>query len=620
MKNLLKYFLLIAIQIYYLNSNPFTNRNTFIKNNFQNEDFNQKRIKNIRKLEKTKNDIAIIHINDVHCGVNKTIGYDGFVLYRDELKKKYKHVLAVDLGDHIQGGTLGAISHGEAIIKIMNKVEFNVSIIGNHEFDYGIDQLFKLKKDLKNNYICANFCYNKNKSSIFEPYKILEVEDKKIAFIGVLTPYTFYKSSLSNIKDENGEAIYDLLNENHGQKLYDIVQNYINEVKNEKGANYVILLAHFGLNSTEDYTSDLLLKNLEGVDIVLDGHTHLVYNTTSKDKTNKDIHITQSGTKLQSIGLLILKNDGSIISENIDKVPAPEDTEKSRIIKRGGEERWVNTEMNQFINSVWDEYKDELNTIIGKSNFNLIVNPVDSHHSTCRIEECTIGNIVADAVKDAGYAECSIIAGNLFKDNLYKGYITWGKLINILPYFNSIFVKQLPGQIILDFLEAGVSKLPDYLSQFPQVSGITFDVDTNVASPVITDENGIFVKIEGSRRVSNVKINGKSLDLNKIYTVSLSDYIANGGNGLYNMLTEYEVFNQSFLTDSDAASYFIKNNLNGKIPKKYKEQQGRINIDGKNRSSEDKSYFNSLKTILIISLIFLKLIAFLKRICFIKNT
>jgi len=620
MKNLLKYFLLIAIQIYYLNSNPFTNRNTFIKNNFQNEDFNQKRIKNIRKLEKTKNDIAIIHINDVHCGVNKTIGYDGFVLYRDELKKKYKHVLAVDLGDHIQGGTLGAISHGEAIIKIMNKVEFNVSIIGNHEFDYGIDQLFKLKKDLKNNYICANFCYNKNKSSIFEPYKILEVEDKKIAFIGVLTPYTFYKSSLSNIKDENGEAIYDLLNENHGQKLYDTVQNYINEVKNEKGANYVILLAHFGLNSTEDYTSDLLLKNLEGVDIVLDGHTHLVYNTTSKDKTNKDIHITQSGTKLQSIGLLILKNDGSIISENIDKVPAPEDTEKSRIIKRGGEERWVNTEMNQFINSVWDEYKDELNTIIGKSNFDLIVNPVDSHHSTCRIEECTIGNIVADAVKDAGYAECSIIAGNLFKDNLYKGYITWGKLINILPYFNSIFVKQLPGQIILDFLEAGVSKLPDYLSQFPQVSGITFDVDTNVASPVITDENGIFVKIEGSRRVSNVKINGKSLDLNKIYTVSLSDYIANGGNGLYNMLTEYEVFNQSFLTDSDAASYFIKNNLNGKIPKKYKEQQGRINIDGKNRSSEDKSYFNSLKTILIISLIFLKLIAFLKRICFIKNT
>ena len=72
----------------------------------------------------------------------------------------------------------------------------------------------------------------------------------------------------------------------------------------------------------------------------------------------------------------------------------------------------------------------------------------------------------------------------------------------------------------------------------------TVNVDSNVTSPVITDENGIFVKIEGSRRVSNVKINGKSLDLNKIYNVSLSDYIANGGNGLYNMLTEYKVLNE----------------------------------------------------------------------------
>lgn len=562
----------------------------------------------MRKLEESDDDIVIIHLNDVHCGTNDTIGYDGFVLYRDELKKKYKHVLAVDIGDHIQGGTLGAISKGEAIIKIMNKIEFNVSIIGNHEFDYGIDQLLKLEKSLKNNYICANFCYNKNKSTIFEPYKILEVGGKKIAFIGVVTPYTFYKSSLVNIKDEKGEAIYDLLIENNGQKLYDTVQNYINEVKDKEKANYVILLAHFGLNGTEDYTSDILLKNLEGVDAVLDGHTHLIYNTTMKDKNNKNIPITQTGTKIQRIGMLILKNDGSIISQNINEVPAPENTEGAKTIKRGGEERWVNTEMNEFINNVWDEYKDELNTIIGKSDFDLIINPEDSHQTICRIDECTIGNLVADAVKEAGYAECSILTGNSFKDNINKGHITWGKIINIQPYFNSLFVKQLPGQIILDALEAGVSKLPDYSSQFPQVSGITFDVNSNFTSPVITDKNGIFEKIEGPRRVSNVKINGKSLDVNKIYTVCLSDYISNGGNGLYNMFTKYEVFNQSLLTDSDATTYFIKNNLNGKIPEIYKEQQGRINIDGKNPPSEDKSYVKSLilliSLIIIISLIF----------------
>ena len=605
MKNLLIYFLLIAIQIYYINSIPirFTKRNTFIKNNFQNEDFIQKTIKNIRKLEQTKDDIAIIHINDVHCGINDTIGYDGFVLYRDELKKKYKHVLTVDIGDHVQGGILGAITDGEAIIKIMNKVEFNVSIIGNHEFDYGITQLLKLDKSLKNNYICANFCYNKNKSTVFEPYKIIEVGDKKIAFIGVVTPYTFYKSSLSNIKDENGEPIYDLLIDNQGKKLYDTLQNYINEVKDKKDADYVILLAHFGLNGTEMYTSDILLKNLEGVDAVLDGHTHLVYNTTIKDKNNKFIHINQAGTKLQSIGILIINKDNSIISEIIDKVPEPEDKERSKIIKRGGEERWVNTEMNEFIYNIWEEYKDQLNTFIGKSDFDMIINTGDSHKITCRIEECTVGDIVTDALKDAGYADCAILTASAFRSNIYKGDITWGMLINILPYFNSIFVKQLPGRVILDALEAGVSKLPDYSSQFLQVSGINFDVNSTIASPVVTDENGIFVKIEGPRRVSNVKINGKPLDLNKIYDIALSEYMSNGGNGIYNMFTEYEVFNQSLLSDSDATSFFIKYNLGGIIPEKYKVQQGRINVDGKNPTPKENNYLYMFTIILGISLI-----------------
>ena len=92
-----------------------------------------------RKLEEElSDDIVILHVNDVHCGLNDSLGYDGFVLYRDEMKKKYKNVITVDVGDHIQGGSIGAISSGEAIIKLMNNIEFNVSILGNHEFDYGV--------------------------------------------------------------------------------------------------------------------------------------------------------------------------------------------------------------------------------------------------------------------------------------------------------------------------------------------------------------------------------------------------------------------------------------------------------------------------------------------------
>ena len=71
-------------------------------------------------------DIVIIHTNDVHCGVQDKIGYDGLMLFKKQLLTKYKNVLVVDAGDHIQGGTMGQITNGAAIIDIMNKIGYDV--------------------------------------------------------------------------------------------------------------------------------------------------------------------------------------------------------------------------------------------------------------------------------------------------------------------------------------------------------------------------------------------------------------------------------------------------------------------------------------------------------------
>ena len=64
---------------------------------------------NLRKIDELSDDIVIIHVNDVHCGIQDTVGYDGFVLYRKQLQEKYKHIITVDVGDHVQGGTIGAL-------------------------------------------------------------------------------------------------------------------------------------------------------------------------------------------------------------------------------------------------------------------------------------------------------------------------------------------------------------------------------------------------------------------------------------------------------------------------------------------------------------------------------
>ena len=206
----------------------------------------------------------------------------------------------------------------------MNKIGFDVAILGNHEFDYGIEQLINLENNITCGYICANFCYRKNKTQIFKPYKIINKGGRKIAFIGILTPLTFSKTYLSHLKDKDGEPIYDFYTDNNTQELYDRIQNYINILKNEENVDYVILLTHIGMN-TELYTSDYLLSKIEGVNAILDGHTHAIYNKTLKDKNNNDIYIAQGGTKLEAIGKLILKKDGTISSEIITEIPEPDD-------------------------------------------------------------------------------------------------------------------------------------------------------------------------------------------------------------------------------------------------------------------------------------------------------
>ncbi len=100
----------------------------------------------------------------------------------------------------------------------------------------------------------------------------------------------------------------------------------------------------------------------------------------------------------------------------------------------------------------------------------------------------------------------------------------------------------------------------------------------------------MFVNITGDRRVSNVKVNGQDLDVNKKYNVSMSSIVAEGGDG-YSMFIPFPVVNESVYADNDALIYYIKNDLNGKVPDEYRTEGGRINID-KNSTDNEPEKFN----------------------------
>lgn len=536
-----------------------------------------------RNLADLSDDIIILHTNDVHCGIMNKIGYDGLMLYKNELKKKYKYVLTVDVGDHIQGGTIGLISKGEDIITIMNEIGYDVAILGNHEFDYGVEQLDKCKSKLNCGYICANYCLAKDKKPIYDPYKIIEVGDKKIAFIGVATPQTISKSFLHEILDETNDnkIKYDFLTDNNGKELYNTIQNYITEVK-AKGANYVIILAHLGNegDAQYEYTSDGFLAHIEGVDAMLDGHTHRVYNQTSKDKNGKDIPLCQTGTKLANIGVLKIAADGKITSELISKVPEPEDKANAMSVKRNDIDRWVDKDMYEFLSGIEALHEEELNKIIGKVDFDMMINADssgDSKKQISRSEEVSLGDLVADAIRAAGKGEIGLINAGSIRADLFEGDITYGEVLNVLPFSTDIIVKEIPGKNILDALELGVMHLPGKSSIFLQVSGISFKVDDTFNSSVEVDSNGMFLGVKGKRRVYDVKVGNEALNETKKYRISFDNYIAGGGDG-FTMFQEFEEIESTSKTDNQAFISYITDVLKGVIPEQYRNSSNRIII------------------------------------------
>ena len=589
----INFFLLINIYIkIYCLSNPFKKQNNLYYN------------KNLRKIkeeekEEMSDDIVIIHTNDVHAGIMDNIGYDGLLLYKKELQKKYKNVIIIDVGDHSRGGIIGVVSKGIGIIDIMNYIGYDITTLGNHEFDFSIEQIKTFNQTLKNGYICANFCYRENKTSIFPPYKIINVGEQKIGFIGVVTPTTLIKTNIHTILNKEGKRIYDFLSDNQGQEFYDTVQKYIDELKKEK-TNYIIILAHLGnIDEPKEFNIVEFSSHLNGIDVILDAHTHQIYSFLSKDKDGKEIPIVQAGTKLKAFGVIKITKDGKITSEIIYEVPPPsvKIINEAKKIIRNNKERWVDIGLNQKMKDYVEKYTSSLSQIIGYTNFSLLVsldNSGDPLKQISLTQESNLCNLVTDAIRIYGKSDICIINAGIVRSNLMNGNITYQNILEILPFLSKIITKEVLGLDILDALEFGTKNLPGMKPGFPQVSGISFKVNVNIKSNVEIDNNGCFIKVNGNRRVYNVMINGENLDLNKKYKITFPLYIGNGGDG-YSMFTKYKEYENLPLNDNEILIKYIKEDLKGNIPSIYQEIQGRIIIIDKTKEIGKLENKNSIK-------------------------
>ena len=504
-------------------------------------------------------DAVILHTNDIHCGIAKNIHIAAVTQYKHDLQKENPEVILVDAGDAIQGEPIGSLSRGAAIIRIMDSADYDFAIPGNHEYDFGMDRYLELAAQLGCGYYSCNFIDKRTGEPVFPTHKHITLDGKKIALIGVTTPETLISSSPKFFQDENGKYIYGFCEDEDGTKLYAQVQKTVDQARAE-GAEYVVLVAHLGTTGAVPvWSSGALAAHTSGINVIIDGHSHEQYTRIDKNKDGEDVLVEQTGTKLASVGKIVIHDDGSVSGELVKGLTALDPTVK------------------QVADEEMSKADEQLAKPVGTATVDLVTD-IDGVLRVRR-GETNIGDFVTDALRASTNADVAIVNGGSFRTPILTGTITYNTLSSTFPFTNTLVKRSVMGQQLLDALELGAAKYPEDSGGFLHVSGLTYTIDARVPSSVERDGQGGFVRVAGEYRVRDVMVNGEPLDLTQDYTVVGTSYIMrNSGNGM-TMFDGTPILLDSALSDVETIAAYIEAQ-GGTIGAGYEnpEGQGRITI------------------------------------------
>ena len=469
---------------------------------------------------------AIIFTNDVHCGIEDGWGYAQVSTYKQLFRALGTHTLLVDAGDHVQGGPIGTLSRGGYIIDIMNYVNYDVAIPGNHEFDYGMDRFFELVDHAEYPYISSNFMHYENgqpTEPVFDAYKIFEMGELKVAFVGISTPESITKSTPTYFQNEEGEYIYGFCQDNTGDGVVEAAQAAIDAAKAE-GADYVVVLGHCGIDEqSSPWMSTEIIPRLHGIDAFIDGHSHSTFCEVLEDADGNEVYFGQTGTKLANVGTLMFYEDGSmemgIYPPPEIEVPDPETVE--------------------FIDAIKAQYEELLAEVIAYTPYDLTVNDPETGERAVRSKETNLGDLCADAYRTLLGADIAFVNGGGVRANLNAGEFTFGDVLSVHPFGNEACLVEVTGQQILDALEMGSRVCPDENGGFLQVSGLTYEIHTDMPANVIVGDDKMWQGPAGiPYRVQNVMVQNpetrgyEPLDLERTYTLASHNYmLKNQGDG-----------------------------------------------------------------------------------------
>ena len=466
--------------------------------------------------------LTILHTNDFHARFEPISKYDSgcgsednaegkcfggsarLVTAVNEARARTNNSILVDGGDQFQGTLYYTYYKGALAAEMMNKMGYDGMTVGNHEFDDGPEVLRGFMDAVNFPVVMSNadfsgepLLHGKLQKSV-----VIERGGEKIGLIG-LTP-----QDTDELASPGPNVIFT--------DPSDAVQGEVDKLT-EMGVNKIVVLSHSG------YVVDQkVAANTTGVDVIVGGHSNTLLSNTNERAVGAyptmvgNTAIVQAYAYGKFLGELNVSfNDAGEITEAVGEplIMDASVTEDAGTVARIAE---AAAPLEEIRNKVVAATSDAIN----------------GDRAVCRVQECAMGNLVADAmldrVKSQGVQIAIANSGGL-RSSIDAGEVTMGEVLTVLPFQNTLSTFTVSGQTVIDALENGVSQVEEVKGRFPQVAGVKFTFDPSVAPN------------EG--RIQDVMVaEGDSfaaIDPAKMYNLVSNNYVRGGGDG-YKMFRSAE--------------------------------------------------------------------------------
>jgi 5'-nucleotidase/UDP-sugar diphosphatase len=463
--------------------------------------------------------LTILHTNDFHARFEPINKYDSGCSAEDgaegkcfggsarlvtaiaQARERADNSILVDGGDQFQGSLFYTYYKGKLAAEMMNKMGYDAMTVGNHEFDDGPEVLRGFMDAIDFPILMSNADISAEPLLAGKLLKstVIEIGGEKLGLIG-LTPQD---------TDELASPGPNI----HFTDPVVAVQGEVDHLS-AHGVNKIIVLSHSG------YVVDKrVAAETTGVDVIVGGHSNTYLSNTSDDAAGPYPTMINDTAIVQAYAFGKFLGELNVTFDDAGKVVAAVGeplimdaavTEDPATVARIGE-------MAIPLNEIREK-------VVAQT-----AAPIEGGKDTCRVQECAMGNLVADAmldrVADQGVSIAIANSGGL-RAGIDAGEVTMGEVLTVLPFQNTLSTFDVTGAVVIQALENGVSQVEEVKGRFPQVAGLKFTWDSTVApmegriKEVLVSEGGAYVPI----------------DPEKIYSVVTNNYVRNGGDG-YDMFS-----------------------------------------------------------------------------------